>query len=208
LPTTSAPIGWIRDIPWRRATRQDHFVQKKSSPGEKEPAHRARRHHDWRYRLFLLFLCAAGSRSRLASPAEHALAPDFSLPNLSGGELDLSTYRGKVVLLDFWATWCVPCREEIPHFVDLQNQYRDQGLQIIGVSMDDSPEPALVFYKTLKMNYPVVMGNAKIGELYGGVLGLPIAFVIGRDGRIYAKHVGATSIPVFEKEILPLLQSH
>jgi hypothetical protein len=74
--------------------------------------------------------------------------------------------------------------------------------------MDDSPEPALVFYKTLKMNYPVVMGNAKIGELYGGVLGLPIAFVIGRDGRIYAKHVGATSIPVFEKEILRLLQSH
>lgn len=150
----------------------------------------------------------SGSRSRLAAPAEHALAPDFSLPNLSGGELNLSTYRGRVVLLDFWATWCVPCREEIPHFVDLQNQYRDQGLQIIGVSMDDSPDPALVFYKTLKMNYPVVMGNAKIGELYGGVLGLPIAFVIGRDGRIYAKHVGATSMPVIEKEILPLLESH
>lgn len=158
--------------------------------------------------FYYFYARPAGSRSRLASPAEHALAPDFSLPNLSGGELDLSTYRGKVVLLDFWATWCVPCREEIPHFVDLQNQYRDQGLQIIGVSMDDSPEPALVFYKTLKMNYPVVMGNAKIGELYGGVLGLPIAFVIGRDGRIYAKHVGATSIPVFEKAILPLLQSH
>jgi peroxiredoxin len=148
------------------------------------------------------------SRSGLASGTQHTLAPDFSLPNLSGGQLDLSTYRGKVVLLDFWATWCVPCMEEIPHFVDLQNQYRDQGLQIIGISMDDGPEPVHDFYSRFKMNYPVVMGNAKIGELYGGVLGLPIAFVIGRDGRIYAKHVGATSMSVLEKEILPLLQGH
>lgn len=139
--------------------------------------------------------------------AERALAPDFSLPNLAGGQLDLSTYRGKVVLLDFWATWCVPCREEIPHFVELQDKYRDQGLQIIGVSMDDGPEPVLDFYHRFKMNYPVAMGNAKTGELYGGVLGLPIAFVIGRDGRIYAKHIGATDMSVFEKELVSLLQS-
>jgi thiol-disulfide isomerase/thioredoxin len=112
-----------------------------------------------------------------------------------------------VVLLDFWATWCVPCREEIPHFVELQDKYRDQGLQIIGVSMDDGPEPVLDFYHRFKMNYPVAMGNAKTGELYGGVLGLPIAFVIGRDGRIYAKHIGATDMSVFEKELVSLLQS-
>lgn len=147
------------------------------------------------------------SHKNFTAPAQHALAPDFSLPDLSGGQLALSTYRGKVVLLDFWATWCVPCREEIPHFVELQSRYRDQGLEIIGVSMDDGPEPVRDFYKQFKMNYPVVMGNAKIGELYGGVLGLPIAFVIGRDGRIYAKHIGATSIPIIEKEIQPLLQN-
>ena len=121
--------------------------------------------------------------------------------------MTLSAYRGKVVLLDFWATWCDPCREEIPRFVDLQSKYGNQGLQIIGVSMDDGPEPVREFYQRFKMNYPVVMGNAKIGEQYGGVLGLPIAFLIGRDGRIQAKHIGATGVSVFEKEIVILLES-
>ena len=126
---------------------------------------------------------------------------------MSGQQLHLSDYRGSVVLLDFWATWCDPCREEIPHFVELQNRYRDQGLQIVGVSMDDSPEPVRDFYRQFKMNYPVVMGNASTGELYGGVLGLPIAFLIGRDGRIYSKHIGATEIVVFEREITMLLRT-
>jgi peroxiredoxin len=147
----------------------------------------------------------AGLRGTGAS--EHSLAPDFSLPDLTGQRLNLSSYRGKVVLLDFWATWCDPCRDEIPHFVELQDRYRDQGLQIIGVSMDDGPEPVRDFSQHFKMNYPVVMGNAKTGELYGGVLGLPIAFLIGRDGRISAKHIGATDVSVFEKEIVNLLRS-
>jgi hypothetical protein len=83
----------------------------------------------------------------------------------------------------------------------------DQGFQIIGVSMDDGPEPVRDFYRQFKMNYPVVMGNAKTGELYGGVLGLPIAFVIGRDGRIYSKHIGATEILLFDREIEAQLQA-
>lgn len=136
---------------------------------------------------------------------EHLFAPDFSLQQVSGAPLALSSYRGKVVLLDFWATWCVPCRDEIPRLVELQNKYGEQGLRIIGISMDDGPEPVRDFYREFKMNYPVVMGDAKTGELYGGVLGLPIAFVIGRDGRVYGKHIGATDIAVFEEEIAKLL---
>ena len=139
--------------------------------------------------------------------AEHPLAPEFSLPDLMGKTLKLSDYRGKVVLLDFWATWCEPCREEIPHFVELQDKLGDQGFQIIGVSMDDGPEPVRDFSRQFKVNYPVVMGNAQIGELYGGVLGLPIAFVVGRDGRIYSKHIGATDILLFNREIKAMLQA-
>jgi len=146
------------------------------------------------------------SPSLRVTSAEHPFAPDFSLPDITGQQLKLSDYRGKVVLLDFWATWCGPCREEIPHFVELQNKSGDRGLQIIGASMDDGPEPVRDFYRQFKINYPVVMGNAKIGEIYGGVLGLPIAFVIGRDGRIYFKQIGATDISSLEREIEVQLQ--
>jgi len=142
-----------------------------------------------------------------STAVEHALAPDFSLPDLKGQKLDLSSYRGKVVLLDFWATWCAPCRDEIPHFVELQSKYADQDLQIIGVSMDDGPEPVREFCQQFKINYPVVMGNAKIGEAYGGVLGLPIAFVIGRDGRIYSKHIGVADFSFLEREITAQLRA-
>jgi thiol-disulfide isomerase/thioredoxin len=109
--------------------------------------------------------------------------------------------------LDFWATWCVPCREETPHFVELQEKYKDRGLQIIGVSMDDSPDPVRTFYQQFHMNYPVVMGTAETGSAYGGVLGLPIAFLIDRTGIIHYKHMGATDAAVFEKEIATLLQA-
>src|SRR5215831_10443739 len=106
----------------------------------------------------ILILVAAGIlvaglllATRLRGPATTAQsglprqAPDFSLPDLSGQKLTLSSYRGKVVLLDFWATWCAPCREEIPRFVEMQDKYQAQGLQILGVSMDDSPEPVREF---------------------------------------------------------------
>jgi len=142
-----------------------------------------------------------------AGSRQHPFAADFSLPDLAGHTLTLSSYHGKVVLLDFWASWCDPCRAEIPRFVELQNKYRNQGLQIIGVSMDDGPEPVREFYQRFRMNYPVVMGNAKTGELYGGVLGLPIAFLIGRDGRVYSRHIGATSTSVFEDDIVKLLRT-
>jgi cytochrome c biogenesis protein CcmG/thiol:disulfide interchange protein DsbE len=144
-------------------------------------------------------------KTQMKSSGDHPLAPAFSLTDITGKPLKLSDYRGKVVMLDFWATWCGPCRIEIPGFIQLQNQYGRRGLAIIGISMDDSSEPVVEFYKELHMNYPVAVGNDRLGELYGGVLGLPTTFLIGRDGRIYAKHVGATDIDVLEAEIKQLL---
>jgi cytochrome c biogenesis protein CcmG, thiol:disulfide interchange protein DsbE len=155
--------------------------------------------------VLLVFAPACRSSRSPATQAENPLAPDFTLQDLTGHPLTLSSYRGKVVLLDFWATWCGPCREEVPRFVEMQNRYGGRDLQILGVSMDDSPEPVREFQQNFKMNYPVVMGTAKTGELYGGVLGLPIAFVIDQQGRIRAKHIGATPISTFEREITKLL---
>ena len=136
-----------------------------------------------------------------------SFAPEFSLTDLNGQQLRLSSYKGKVVLLDFWATWCVPCRAEIPEFIALKNKYGAQGFEVIGISMDDGPDPVRAFYKELKMNYPVVMGDAKTGELYGGILGLPVCFIIDRNGRIVRKHVGPVDARVLEEEIQPLLQA-
>lgn len=132
-------------------------------------------------------------------------APDFSVTDLSGRKLTLADYRGKVVMFNFWATWCGPCREEIPDFVELQNRYRNQGLTILGISMDDDPAPVREFYERYRMNYPVAMGNDALADRFGGILGLPTTFLIGRDGRIFAKQSGAADVELFEETVKKLL---
>ncbi len=133
-------------------------------------------------------------------------APNFALTDINGHPLQLSDYKGKVVLLDFWATWCAPCRSEIPHFIAWQKQYGPQGLQVIGLSMDDDSKPVPAFIQQFGIDYPVAMGDAKLADQYGGVLGLPVTFVIGRDGQIHHKHVGLTDLALLEGEIKQLLQ--
>ena len=135
----------------------------------------------------------------------HPLVPDFTLTDLNGKTLQLSRYRGKVVLLNFWATWCSPCRSEIPRFVELQNKYDKEGFEVIGISLDDDPKLVRAFCEQFRMNYPVALGDAKLAEQYGGILGLPVSFLIGRDGRIYAKHAGEADISLIEREIHSLL---
>jgi cytochrome c biogenesis protein CcmG/thiol:disulfide interchange protein DsbE len=142
---------------------------------------------------------------RSGNAVTHPLASDFSLTDLSGQTLQLSRYRGKVVLLNFWATWCSPCRSEIPRFVDLQNKYDRDGFEIVGISLDDDPKLVRAFYQQFRMNYPVAIGDAELAERYGGILGLPVSFLIGRDGRIYAKYAGEADIPLIEREVKSLL---
>ncbi len=162
--------------------------------------------------MVVVVLCLAGCHSSTepgnARPGTvHSSAPDFSLQDINGHPLELSSYRGKVVLLNFWATWCTPCRAEIPNFVQWQDSYGPQGFQILGISMDDGPEPVRTFYQQFKMNYPVAVGTDKLAQSYGGVLGLPVSFLIGRDGKIAAKYVGAVQIPTVEQEIKSRLQA-
>jgi peroxiredoxin len=157
--------------------------------------------------LCLLGLYLVGRRTvqKPKSAVSGNAAPDFAVTDIDGKKLSLSDYRGKVVLLDFWATWCTPCREEIPHFVEMQQKYGSQGFQVIGISMDDDAKPVREFYRQYKMNYPVAVGDDKLAQSFGGVLGLPVNFVIDRDGRIVTKYLGATDTSVFDKAVADLL---
>jgi len=133
--------------------------------------------------------------------------PDLFLTDLNGGAIHTVDYRNKVVLVNFWAAWCVPCAEEVPQFVALQKKYQSQGLQVIGFSVDDDAQELQSFYRKYQMNYPVVPSDIKLADAFGGVLGLPTTFVIGRDSRIHTKHNGATDFSVLEHEVVGLLKA-
>jgi peroxiredoxin len=133
-------------------------------------------------------------------------APDWKLVDLNGKIVRFSDFRGRVLILDFWATWCAPCRVEIPHFVELQKHYGDRGLTVIGISLDEQePEVVKNFVKQLGVNYPIVIGSEKVAEAYGGINGLPTTFVIDRQGRIASEHIGYDDKATFEKEVQSLL---
>jgi cytochrome c biogenesis protein CcmG, thiol:disulfide interchange protein DsbE len=134
-------------------------------------------------------------------------APPFARTDLNGSRISLRQYRGKVVLLNFWATWCPPCRVEMPRFMRWQTQYGPQGLQVLAISMDDDASPVRDFLHRLRPNYPVLMGDAQLGERYGGVLGLPVTFLIDRDGVIRARIDGQSDLRVMERKIRALLEA-
>jgi len=124
---------------------------------------------------------------------ERKSAPDFTLKDADGKTVHLSDYKGKVVLLDFWATWCGPCKIEIPWFMEFEQQFKDKGFAVVGVSMDEDGWGAVKPYmERMKVNYRIVLGNDKVGDQYGGVDSLPTTFLIDRQGRIAATHVGLT----------------
>jgi cytochrome c biogenesis protein CcmG/thiol:disulfide interchange protein DsbE len=156
---------------------------------------------------FLGVCLAAGATQGAfaASPLLHKKAPEFIATDFNHKTVDLKAYRGKVVLLNFWATWCAPCQLEMPRFAAWQTQYGPSGLQIIGISMDDDPAAARRLYEKLRLNYPVAMGDEKLGELYGGVLGLPLTYLIDSKGVVRAEFQGETHLNVIEKQLKALL---
>lgn len=174
-------------------------------------AERVRAGRGWLRGLVLVFACAGVAiTAHAAGPQSlvHRKAPAFTRHAFDGRPLTLSAFRGKVVLLNFWATWCAPCQAEMPAFSRWQQQYGPQGLQVIGISMDDSAAPARKLAQKLRIGYPIALGDAALGDKYGGVLGLPVTYLIDRTGTVRAVFQGGSDLGKMEAALKTLLQQH
>jgi len=136
--------------------------------------------------------------------AEGKAAPDFLLKDLGGKDITLDDYKGKVVFLNFWATWCPPCRQEIPGFVEAYEKYKDDGLVILGVAVSDRENSVKSYVEKSKMTYPVAMGDSKIIKDYDPGNAIPSTIIIDRDGNIFHKHVGFMDQSQVEKIFMDL----
>ncbi len=143
----------------------------------------------------------------LRDPARGSMAPAFELKNIADGKtVSLASFRGKAVVLNFWATWCGPCKIEMPWLVDLQKKYGPQGLEIVGVAMDDASDKETAdFAHKMSVNYTVLKGTEKVGDLYGGVDRLPITYYIDRSGKVVDEIVGLASESTIEDDIKKIL---
>ncbi len=161
----------------------------------------------------LLSTACTGPASRSAETSVKAVgarkpAPDFTLKDADGRPVSLSEYKGKVVLLNFWATWCGPCKIEIPWFVDFEQRFKDRGFAVLGVSMDeDGWDVVKPFLQEQRVNYRMAMGNDLVANQFGGVASLPSTFLIDREGRIASVHIGLVSRRDYENDIQALLSA-
>jgi cytochrome c biogenesis protein CcmG, thiol:disulfide interchange protein DsbE len=132
---------------------------------------------------------------------------DFTVKDMNGARVRLADYKGKVLLINFWATWCAPCKVELPGLIELQDAYKDRGLMVLGISEDDPPEALRTFATEWKINYPMLvgLGEDKLFDAYGPLVGLPTSVIVGRDGAECGRHVGAATKEEFEREIKALL---
>lgn len=140
----------------------------------------------------------------LAPTEISGVAPGFTLTDMNGKSVSLADFKGKVVILDFWATWCPPCKREIPDFIKLQSEYGSKGLQIVGIALDQ-PNKVQAFVKDNGMNYPVLPGTSEVAANYGGVEGIPTTFIIDKSGKIVTKYEGFRPKETFESQIKKLL---
>ncbi len=150
--------------------------------------------------LFMLSACSQGSAIEIGQSA-----PDFSLSDINGKTVSLSAFDGKVVILDFFASWCPPCRQEIPDFIELEKSYGDKGFAMIGVALVNAGE-AREFAGKMGINYPVLVDDGKASEIYGPIRSIPTTFIIDKNGKIVKMYIGFRSKDVFEADIKELLK--
>ena len=162
--------------------------------------------HNWLIGTFLGFLHPGGLHAVAHATPAGKMAPDFTLTDAAGQAVRLSDYKGKVVLLNFWATWCAPCREEIPWFVEFQEKYRDRNFVVLGVSLDDDGWKSVKpFMEAKHMNYPVMLGSGEVGDLYG-VKNLPETMIVDTAGRIALNCAGLIGKEEYQAQIEALLK--
>lgn len=163
----------------------------------------------WGFTFLLLTLVPQmGAQTSRTQSLVGRRAPEFVRRDLTGHNIDLARLHGRVVLLNFWATWCAPCQVEMPMFARWQRQYGPQQLAVIGISMDDDSEPVRRMIHAQRIDYSVAMGDATLGQCYGGVLGLPLTFLIDRKGIVRAKFQGETDPGKIEASLRSLLARH
>jgi cytochrome c biogenesis protein CcmG/thiol:disulfide interchange protein DsbE len=152
----------------------------------------------------LVLLCLTNLAA--APPSPPKTAPAWELSDLNGKPIRLSDFGGKIVVLNFWATWCPPCRREVPALIAFQKEYADKGVQVVGVSMDKQGATEVAsFAKKMGINYPIVLGDQKMSEAYGGIEGIPTTFIIDRQGNVVTAMEGETSRAMLESTVKPLL---
>jgi thiol-disulfide isomerase/thioredoxin len=159
---------------------------------------------------FLLASCSRPSSlptGELKSEGQRKQAPNFSLKDADGNAVSLADYRGKVVLVNFWATWCGPCEAEIPWFIEFEKKYKDQGFAVLGVSMDDDGWKSVRPYvASHKINYRIMIGSEMVSQQFGEIESLPTSFVLDRAGRIASNHIGLVDKVDYQNEIVKLLE--
>jgi thiol-disulfide isomerase/thioredoxin len=149
------------------------------------------------------------NHGQCSAPAVQSFAPDFALQSVNGETVRLSDFRGKVVLVNFWATWCAPCKILTPWFIELQNQYEPQGFIVLGIALDEDATRVEIaeFADSMRVNYSILIGNEKVAKAYGGVPAMPESFFIGRDGKITGRIIGLKSKGEIEGEIKKALDT-
>jgi peroxiredoxin len=160
--------------------------------------------HIWSISIIaLVFFIVAGN----AQSSKRQKAPNFALSSQNGKVIELVKLKGKVVLVNFWATWCPPCRAEIPDFIDVYNIYKSKGFEIVGIALDEEGwQKVAPFMKEAKINYPIVLGTRTITQAYGGIDGIPTTFIVDKDGYIVEHQVGMLTKTALEKALKKYLK--
>lgn len=158
--------------------------------------------------VLLVLIVGCGGPAKKADQMINQPAKDFSLLDLDNNKVSLANFKDKVVVLNFWATWCPPCKKEIPDLVELYKNYQEKGVVVVGVALDEEGSTVVKpFIQEYKVNYPILLGNEQIAKDYGGIIGVPTSFILDGKGKVYKKYVGYKPVSVYKSDIDALLKA-